>query len=378
MNFLEKPIYNLLQKEPFFANFFLGSQILFDNKDVERAAVRIYNNDVQFMFNTEFMKSLTIEQQMEIIKHETLHVVFEHIYSYRYGSYVNKDAKNVAMDCAINQFLKNLPGECITLEFVEKICNKKLTPKESWEYYYEQMKEALKDSGKSNDHDHMEASGTDADGNPIDGATNEAVNRAIIRDKVNKAVKTSAGNIPEGLESIISAMNQGPKVNWKQQLRNLVASSRCVQTKSSRMKTHRRFELEQPGKKKKRKLVLGVCADSSGSVSDESYSIFLNEIKSIAKSTTKTYLIHADCVVQKIDTIKEGKAKGDVLKKRHGCGGTAYSPAIEKCMQLGCDAIIYFGDADASDVPKNPGVPFIWVIVGSQEPPGNFGRVIRI
>jgi predicted metal-dependent peptidase len=218
---------------------------------------------------------------------------------------------------------------------------------------------------------------TKGNGKPLSPAE-EALRQAIIKDKVNKAISAAKGNIPQGLEGIIASLNRPAQVNWKQQLRNLIASSRCITTRPNRMKVHRRFELDQPGKTKKRKLVLGVCTDSSGSVSDAAYAEFLNEIHSIAKNTTITSLVHADCVVQKVDIIKGGKPKGDVLKKRHGSGGTAYGPAIEHCMKLGCDAIAYMGDGDASDVPKDPKVPFIWVLVGNSPPPASFGRVIRI
>jgi len=292
---------------------------------------------------------------------------------------INHEAVNYAKDGAINQMIADLPEDCVTLASMEKLCNKTLKPLENYEYYYAQMVQSLpKKPYKGHDHDKMSGSGS-ADGNssPINEAA-DSLRKAIIKDKANKAISAAKGNIPQGLESVISNLNKAAQVNWRQQLRNLVASARSVTTKSSRMKVHRRFELDQPGKKKDRKLVLGVCTDSSGSVSDSAYAAFLNEIYSIAKSTTVTYLVHADCVVQKVDIIKGGKAKGDVLKKRHGSGGTAYQPAITKCMELNCDAIIYFGDFDCADTPKNPNVPFIWVGVGNQAAPASFGKVLRI
>jgi predicted metal-dependent peptidase len=257
---------------------------------------------------------------------------------------------------------------------MEKLAKRKLNPKDIWEYYYEQLKNEVENNPDYfSDHDKM-----DGDGMEWESDSDRAIDRATIRDKIGQATKASAGKIPEELSSFIASYNQPALVNWKQQLRNLISSARCTTTKPTMMKTHRRFDLDQPGRKKNRKLVLGVCTDSSGSISDESYSMFMNEIVSIAKNTTVTYLVHADCVVQKVDVIKGGKASGDVLKKRHGNGGTAYSPAIEECVKRKCDAIVYFGDFDCSDIPKNPGVPFIWVGVGNQSPPANFGRVIRI
>jgi hypothetical protein len=47
-------------------------------------------------------------------------------------------------------------------------------------------------------------------------------------------------------------------------------------------------------------------------------------------------------------------------------------------MKHNVTAIAYLGDFDSSDIPVNPGVPFLWVGVGNQPPPGNFGKVLRI
>ena len=370
MSFLEKPIFDLLQNEPFYANFILGSTIILNDKRIERAAVTIRRNEVQFIFNTEWFATLTAQNRVAIIKHEIGHLLFGHC-NIRSGK-TNRMARNIAMDAAINQLISDLPEGAVTLESMEKLCKKQLLPRETYEYYYEQMKQVAEQNGSGDgepsDHDIMfEGDGMD-----------EKLHDAIIKDRMNKAIKASAGKIPQELESYIAKINQPAVVNWKQQLRNIISSSRSIATKPSRMKTHRRFDLEQPGKKKKRELVLGVCLDSSGSVSDDSYMEFMREVHSISKNTTITYLIHADCEVQKVDIIKGGKPKSGVLSKRHGHGGTAYQPGIDECMNRECDAIIFFGDFDCADTPVDPGIPFVWVGVGNSPAPGNFGRVIRI
>jgi hypothetical protein len=45
---------------------------------------------------------------------------------------------------------------------------------------------------------------------------------------------------------------------------------------------------------------------------------------------------------------------------------------------MGVDAIVNFGDGDTSDTPEDPGIPFIWALVGDSERPGAFGDVVRI
>lgn len=367
---IENAIYDLLQNEPFFANFLLGCQIVYNIPEVKTAACTFRQNKIVFAFNTDFFGALKKVEKSAVIKHEIMHVLLDHIGNRSYGP-ENRMAKNLAMDCAINQYIKNLPGDCVTLERMSKLCEKELLPYETWEYYYHQLKDAAEDNGGQHDHDFMDGDGEESE-------SSSAMKKAVIKDLIEKSLRSSAGKVPQGLSGVISELNKAGKVNWKQQLRNIISSARAVTTKPHRLKTHRRFELEQPGRKKERKLILGVCVDSSGSVSDESFAKFMTEVYNISKMTTKTFLIHADCEVQKVEVIKNGKAKAEVLNQRHGNGGTAYQPAIDECKKRSCDVIVYFGDMDSADTPTNPGIPFIWVRVGQQNPPGNFGKIIDL
>jgi predicted metal-dependent peptidase len=372
---IEKVIYNLLNTEPFFANFILGTRIIFNHPQVPTAGAAVTKDgDIELVFNTDFMDNLSLGQQKAVLKHEVFHLLLEHCGTRAYGTN-NRMAKNIAMDCAINQHIENIPEGGVTLKQMEELLKRKLNPLEAWEYYYEHIKDHVKDSSEKHNHDYMDA------GEELEGSEAESVKaqrRIAVKNAAMKAVTASAGNIPDSIASILDSLNKQGKVSWKQQLRNIIASARIVNTKPTRQRVNRRFELEQPGRKKIKKLIVGVCLDSSGSVSDEAYSSFMTEVYHLSKQTTATYVVHADCSVQQVDKIKNGKAKQELLQQRHGGGGTAYQPAISECMKRKCDVIIYFGDMDSADTPKNPGVPFIWVRVGKQNPPGNFGKVIDI
>jgi len=374
---IENAIYDLLQNEPFFANFILGCNVIYDDPRVKTAACTFRNNKITFIFNTEFMSKLKKEQKSAILKHEVFHILLDHVSKRSYGP-ENRMAKNLAMDCAINQYISGIPEGGVTLKSMSEICKKELLPFETWEYYYHQLKDSVEDNKDPNDHDVMSEDSEGGGDQEVSESARESMRSAMVKDLAEKALKASAGKVPNGVSQILSDLNKSGKVNWKQQLRNIVSSARNVTTKPNRLKTHRRFELDQPGRKKDKKLILGVCVDSSGSVSDESFSRFMTEVYNIAKMTSITYLVDADCEVQNVKVIKGGKVKEETLKQRHGSGGTAYQPAIDECKKRGCDVIIYFGDMDSADTPTNPGVPFVWVRVGGQEPPANFGRIINL
>ena len=129
------------------------------------------------------------------------------------------------------------------------------------------------------------------------------------------------------------------------------------------------------GRKKKRTFKLGVCVDSSGSVSDKELSLFFNEIEDIAKQCQNVTIVEADCAVSNVQIITSGKK---IVRKRTCGGGTAYTPAIEECLKHDVDAIIFFGDMDAADSPNEPKIPVLWIAVGDSEPPAKFGKVIRL
>lgn len=378
---MEKVIYNLLKNEPFYANFCMNTKVVLNRPDVPTAATTIRRGEIILFFNTDFMGSMPVISQSDVLKHEVKHLLFDHCgrRGKQFGN-LNHHIKNIAMDCAINQGLQHLPknpdgtSDFVTLEGLRQQTKLDLEPNQPWEYYYINLMKYAEENGKIeyvvDNHDMMEESSDE-------GAGEDAINRASIQDALSKAVKASAGNVPKDIVTLLAALGKA-KLPWKQILRNFVANARSINRIPTRQKPHRRFELDQPGKKKERKLILGVCADSSGSVSDEAYAMFMAEISAISKQTNITYLVHADCEVRKVEVIRGGKPKKGALGERHGNGGTAYQPAISKCKQLGCDAIIYFGDLDSADKPDNPGVPFLWVRVGKQDPPGNFGKILDL
>lgn len=363
---IQKAIYTLLQREPFFAHFILNSKIVYDAYKVPTAAVTVMRGVPMLIFNTEFMNTLDENGVVNVLKHEVLHLLFDHLSTTKNekrGAY----ASNIAQDCAINQYLSDLPSSCVTLASLSKAVGKPLAAFQTSDYYYDAIKEKTKemmDAGLATFDEH---------GIPMEGEDLGPLAKGAIDKAAKNAAGKSAGNVPDFVTHYLGSIADA-KLPWQTLLRNAIMSQVSRETRSTNKKLNRRFALPVPGKKHKRTMVLGVCVDSSGSVSDESFKMFLDEVSSISKQVTKTWLIHADCEVQAIEDLSRTKLKAE----RKGNGGTAYQPAITKCLELKCNMIIYFGDFDCADTPADPGVPFIWVGVGTQKAPAEFGKVIRL
>lgn len=377
MKILENAIYDLLKTEPFYASFILGSRIVYNSPKCETAYATVSGGSTVLGFNSKFMEAQTPEKRKGVLKHEILHLLFGHVNPNMYSRKNSAEAHNwnIAMDCAINQYIKleELPEGCVTLDSLSKAIKTPLEPFQTAAYYYDKMQQAP-DECKSK----MEGLSTLDDHDMLGeemSAEDAQIAKGIIHKKAQEAMKAAKGLVPSELVSVIEALNEKAQVNWKQLLRNFVSTATSNKTLGTRKKANRRFGLDHPGKKKKRELVLGVCIDTSGSISDESFKTFISEIQEISKHITAAHLIYADCVVQKVIKVD---SKKKIPMERYGAGGTSYGPAIQEAVKLKCDAILYLGDFDCSDTPENPNKPFLWVGVGNQSPPGDFGKVIRL
>lgn len=363
----------------FYAHFIQRMNIEWCDKKVPTAGVWVTDR-INMAINPEFFMGLTPIERQELLIHEVEHIVYLH--PFRSKDYMGADLNqnnhklfNIAADAYINQGLPNLTANLgVTYDRLNDEL-KKLKSKDRvnggdlTEVTYEilkrnQMTDENSGYGEIDDHSTWQ-----------DSSESSEVAKAIIADAANKAAQaTGAGNMPSSILKQLEALNKA-SVNWKRELRRFFVNSLKFDWERTRNKRNRRTGLLNPGKRKKPNLKVAVCVDSSGSVYDEAFEQFFGEIAAISDMGVDITVIDADCAVAAV-------YKYDKKKKveRHGNGGTAYAPAIDKAKELGVDGIIYFGDMDSSDTPKDPKVPFLWAVVGQQNPPAKFAKssVVRV
>lgn len=365
-NRIQTAVFSLLKSEPYYAHFIMESRILLDAYGVPTAGAAVVHGTPYIIFNSEFCAKMTDTELTAILKHEVLHLLLSHTNT---ATEEGKDKLivNIAMDCAINQYIKDLPAGGVTLEGLSKTVGKQLLPNETSDYYYAELMQKVKQvkqsgAGPMDDHDVN-----------VPGKDTPEVAAGAVKRVANQALKKAAGKAPDHILSAIDKLADA-KLPWTVLLRNAILSQVSRKTQATTKKINRRFALPVPGKKHKREMTLGVCIDESGSVSDEQLNQFMSEIKQISKMINKTYLVHADCQVAAVEDLSKVKFN----PQRKAGGGTAYQPAIDECKKLKCNMIVYFGDFDTADKPENPGVPFLWVGVGNSPPPAQFGKVVRL
>ena len=368
----------------FYAHFLMQMNKVWTDK-LPTAGVSI-TDKVNLYINPTFWNSLNSLQQMELLEHEIEHIVYMH--PLRSKQYIGEDKNakgrhkcaNIAMDANINENKPNLVALSEGIITVDRL-NAQLTKIKSvfqldkadpWEIHYEKLMQAAKDNPEKGD---GEGFGDPTDDHDIwsESTDSKEIAEGIVKDAANKAKNaTGAGQMPSNMLREIENMNKA-SVNWKRQLNQFFTSALKYDHEKTRNRRNRRYGVVQPGRKKKPNVSIAICVDSSGSVSNESFSQFFAEIAEISKMGIDITIIEADAVIQ-------AEYKYDIRKpvERRGGGGTYYIAPIKRAVELGVDGIIFLGDGDASDTPSDPRIPFLWALVGNSPAPGNFGKVIRV
>ena len=149
----------MLVKYPFFGSII--SNVTFnETKGIDTAAT---NGEV-IVYNEDFMNTLSINDQIFVLAHETMHIAFNHI---KRGDNKNHEVWNIATDAVINAFLKK-DGFDVREDFVyyEDAINYNA------EQYYEKLMKDYKD--KQNEQNQNNGNQNNSDGN--DSMSNEHSN----------------------------------------------------------------------------------------------------------------------------------------------------------------------------------------------------------
>lgn len=396
MNKVQQAVSALLFSEPFYGHLISKMRI---KKSTEVPTMGVYITDkVNLVYNEEWIDTLEIIDIAKILKHECGHILQEHIPRAKQIGATSKEMHkrfNLATDATINiadltSMTEKIGGVTVKSlnEMMQGMIDKAnakdngkrmftpMQPNQVAEYYYNRINQFADENpdlcqqGEAGDFG--ETSDDHSTWDKSEG--NEEMLREVAKDAVNNAVKASGGigNVPGDVAALVNEMNRS-QVNWKQQLRQFYVNTLKSTRIPTRKKRNRRYGILQPGVKKKPELHLGLCVDTSGSVSDSELSMFWAEMAAIYSCGVKVTVIEADCNVQNVYDFDPKKTPDF-----KGRGGTAYSPAINKAIELNVDGILYCGDFDTADKPENPKKPFLWVGVRKSPPPADFGRVIYL
>lgn len=422
LEIMEKAIIELILKEPFYANMTMNMTRQL-RTDIPTAGVNVTEN-VNLIINPYFWNSLSITEQMGVLKHECLHVLHNHIARFaeidpetynkkehtlkdRIKAIQNARELNIAADLAINEYLPELPktwsmfdengnivlqpekildqngneidnpnankpvecNPCIVNDM--KVKYPDMQNEMTMEYYYQFLREEKQKNGEGDGEgngggfaimdDHSIWSDGDIDPEYIKEKVRQVANKAL-----EQTMDRNAGIISGEISNLIEKLNHKPK-DWRSDLQRFVARNVELVVESSRKKRNRRYGIIFPGQKIDPKLHLCIAIDTSGSVQDEELRQFLAEITAIHKNNVKVTIVECDAEVQAVYEFNPKKQP-----KIKGRGGTAFIPVFEevekkefKSKYGEIDGLVYLTDGCnfEGNQLKKPKFPVLWAIL---------------
>jgi predicted metal-dependent peptidase len=385
---------------------------------IRTAGVLAKDGDLKMWFNKAFLAALPGKHIRGVMKHEMLHLIFEHTTTRKYEPHI---IWNYATDLAINSHLVGelpdfglFPGKAfkeLTDEDKERMGENAVARyqlvsdkvasfpgKMSAEWYFARLMEdpEVKDAienqagpgGKSLADALRDGDVTigengevcDADGNPLptipgtlddhegwDEMSDE--DREFIKAKIKEAAGSAAkecdakgqwGSVPADLRRQIKAalVNEVP---WQKILDRFCGYSRRANRTTSYSRIHSTMGRLVPGAKRSYTSSVATYIDQSGSVSDAELALCFGELANLAKNTEFTNF-HFDTEVDE-DSKAVWKRKNGHPPHRTRGGGTCFkapSAHANKRKRV-FDGYIILTDGYASD-PGPSRLPRAWVI----------------
>lgn len=373
---IQKALKELLIVSPFYGIFLLSlrKEIVNGNHSVKTAAVGPNGLNFTLYVNEDFWKKLSDKEQLAVLTHECSHLCFFHLTEHFKAS--NHKLMNIAMDASINQYIQNLPADCVTVESLSKQCGKNLELKRGAWYYYNELLEYANKNPKFMDQFNNIDSHDMWPGEEMGEAERTLYDNQIksrLKETAEQITK-QAGKIPGELSSILEAIkNKPPVFNWKRYFRRLIGNSITSEIQLTRMRPSKRFP-DARGIRMKRKPNIMVAVDTSGSISQDDLKDFFSEIHHIWKTGVNVTVVEFDTKIQNIF-----EYKGQQNIEVHGRGGTDATSAIEYYKQhRDFSSCIIFTDGYLSTFKLPICQSLIWVITKGGNKAKYPGQVIYI
>ena len=357
-------------------------------KQIPTEAVAIRNGRIEFYYNPKFLETLTLDEATAVLQHEVHHLILGHCVRMRDEYKENHILANISCDMNANREIQHLPkGACtvdsISKEFAAKGMKVNLKPDDTSENYYKELnKHSNKMEIKSDGEGNFEVTIKDPNGKVIgkfkvkaicdnkpnsesDGGDIPELAKEVIRQALKEAVDQTnkqQGHLPAGMEQVINEWLKPPTISWKQLLKKFIAASIKAGHKMSWKRPNRRFGETQKGSIPDRMIQITVAVDTSGSINEEDFQMFIAEMRAIQACYKGTVtVLECDAEIQKEYKLTK---YSKVDTKFRGRGGTSFKPVFEhiRNKKIKTDVLVFFTDLYGDqDQCKKPTYPVIWV-----------------
>lgn len=403
---VSRAAFSLLLKEPFYAHVLAGMPREVTDR-VETIAVAWNGQQAKLLVNPQFLlQALTPEERCALLKHEVLHVVFQHLFRQ-----VDRDPMiaDMAADLVVNQLVDPwpLPEGSVLLESFPDL---NLQPDQTMDQYHAELikvyREMLQNgydqkkgetgipdwAGKtsapqsaraidkflSNANRGEHSQWARGDDSLATAAGRYAIGNVLIRARERMAAH-QWGSLPGALQSLLDGLlsERQPKLDWRRTLRIFCAASGKTRIRHSVKRISKRYGT-RPGIKIQRLQRLLVAIDTSGSIDQDMLETFFTEIHGISRTGATVTIVECDAEVQ-----RHYEYRGQTPEKVEGGGGTAFEPVFRWMLEgRHFDGCIYLTDGYGEHPVTRPNCRLLWVVPGDDTGNGSeplpFGETIWV
>jgi len=351
----------LVQKGSTFVSTVLFSLKLKWTRSLPTAGV-----DGKYLYlNPDFWLAQSPNVRVSILFHETWHVCFNHMFR---RNNMDKKKWNYAGDYVINLMGRDaeyeIPSEWLISEDYRGLSTKEV---------YDLLPEPEGDSGGLGD-DLIESAGGDSE--IIEQEVADVLIRAATRAKLDEASGNAAGYIPGEIEIMIEELIN-PKLDWRTILQNYMSS--FTKDDYTFQRPNKRFQPDYYLASLRSESVgeIAIAVDTSGSVSDDEFKIFLTEINDIKEkmNPSLTTIIDFDTKINHVHSLTQDQSVKSLPFS--GRGGTNLKPVFEHYNKHKPVVLIIFSDLECWEIEDDPGYPVIWICVNNPNASVNFGELIH-
>jgi len=321
---------------------------------------------------------------MEVLEHEVLHVVLDHIR--RMGNR-HPFLWNLATDAVIDIIQKN--PDIDKVPSAEEIY--KELEKEGENHQETSSNGSGNDSGENQNNVSSGSSSTGSDSDNIYGIggveRNPSLSEEKVKEKITRAAtmasqiqtNKSIGTLPQAIQALLEEYLAPPKVKWQELLTAYLTEKTQNQFSWSRPSRKSPPGVYLPGRVKQYNSVRAILAlDVSGSISNLQLNEFFNECKHILKLyDVEGFVVQFDADIQHVQELDDNSS---LEIKRYGCGGTDFVPVCQfASKEDDVSLLIIFTDLMGTFPPKPPvGVDVLWIVSENKSPHAPFGRIIKM
>lgn len=319
---------------------------------------------LNLFINMDWWLTLSPQQQIGLLAHETWHVAFEHMV--RSEGYVF-EKYNKAADHVINLMLLEagfqLPPNGLHDSKYKNMTTEQvyaLLPDEPEGSYPCDIKLPASAEGKSKEE--------------IQAAITNIVMKAAQQSKMQG---DKAGTIPGEIEIALDNL-LNPLLPWNVILQNYMST--YAKEDYSFRRPNKRFapDFYLPSMFSEAVDNIAVGVDTSGSVTDQEFLAFITEINDIREQLNPkvTTIVDFDYVIRKVHTLEEDDSIRDVTFS--GRGGTDLEPLFEHFNKNPPTVLIVFSDLYCTKITEQPTYDVIWICVNNPRATVDFGTLIHI